>query len=344
MKSRPKLKKCVNPLVTDLAGQTFGKLTVLRQAERPKDSNDTRAYWLCKCACDGHRRVIVRGRDLRRGMSTSCGCSRVSDLRGRIFGRLTVLRPGVRLRGKKSAGAFWECRCTCGRQVTVPGAELRRGRTKSCPLCRVIDLTGQIFGRLTVVGRAKAPRNRKSGRTFWLCQCTCGRRIRVDSGSLRTENTRSCGCLGREHLPKWQAENKDRWLEAYRKGLTLERNAAVRTAARISRRQTSSRQKSSRIMKRLWQKLSFRVKMERAFATSEKWRQRKVKMAEISRQLWRNPEFRRRTVAAMRAANRKRKKSTRPKDWNMAYRSRQLWQDPEYRRRTVEARWGPKAV
>lgn len=63
---------------------------------------------------------------------------------------------------------------------------------------RAVDLTGQRFGRLTVIefaGHVAAGRERK--RT-WLCRCDCGASIQVIAGSLRTSNTISCGCVHKE--------------------------------------------------------------------------------------------------------------------------------------------------
>jgi hypothetical protein len=42
--------------------------------------------------------------------------SRISDLTGRSFGRLTVLQPTPERRG---SSVVWECRCVCGRRHTV---------------------------------------------------------------------------------------------------------------------------------------------------------------------------------------------------------------------------------
>ncbi|MBT9670480.1 hypothetical protein GPK34_00315 [Secundilactobacillus kimchicus] len=58
----------------------------------------------------------------------------------------------------------------------------------------LIDLTGQTFGHLTVIGRAP-DRFTKSGlrRTQWHCQCDCGRTINVDSQPLRRGEQKSCG-------------------------------------------------------------------------------------------------------------------------------------------------------
>lgn len=57
---------------------------------------------------------------------------------------------------------------------------------------RVVELTGQRFGRLVVLHRM--PR-RPDGRARWLCRCVCGRESVVDGKSLRSGNTKSCGCL-----------------------------------------------------------------------------------------------------------------------------------------------------
>jgi len=59
-----------------------------------------------------------------------------------------------------------------------------------------IDLTGQKFGRLTVlrdVGRSPA------GNVLWQCLCRCGNTKVVDSKSLRRSGTKSCGCLHSEN-------------------------------------------------------------------------------------------------------------------------------------------------
>lgn len=59
----------------------------------------------------------------------------------------------------------------------------------------LIDLTGQRFGRLTVIKRAE----NKSGDTRWECLCDCGKTTVVRSQYLRGGNTKSCGCLANEY-------------------------------------------------------------------------------------------------------------------------------------------------
>ena len=53
----------------DLRGQVFHWLTVLRENGRDKYNS---VLWLCRCKCGNV--VTVRGSDLRRGFTTSCGC------------------------------------------------------------------------------------------------------------------------------------------------------------------------------------------------------------------------------------------------------------------------------
>lgn len=53
------------------------------------------------------------------------------------------------------------------------------------------NLTGQRFGRLTVL--EKAPSVGRNGR--WLCSCECGQETIAETTRLKSGKTRSCGCL-----------------------------------------------------------------------------------------------------------------------------------------------------
>lgn len=59
----------------------------------------------------------------------------------------------------------------------------------------LIDMTGQRWGRLTVIERTGSDAYKAS---LWLCQCDCGNQAIVRSTSLRLGITQSCGCLRRE--------------------------------------------------------------------------------------------------------------------------------------------------
>lgn len=57
------------------------------------------------------------------------------------------------------------------------------------------DLTGQQFGRLTVI---KDTGKRKDRKVVWKCLCTCGNIKEVPSNYLNRGRTKSCGCLLKE--------------------------------------------------------------------------------------------------------------------------------------------------
>lgn len=60
-----------------------------------------------------------------------------------------------------------------------------------------LDLTGQRFGRLVVLGFDHMD---KYHRSIWKCQCICGT-IKIVAGyHLRSEHTKSCGCLQQSSL------------------------------------------------------------------------------------------------------------------------------------------------
>lgn len=56
----------------------------------------------------------------------------------------------------------------------------------------LIDLTGQRFGRLTVIDRVGKNRHREA---VWSCQCDCGNECLVGGYNLRSGHSTSCGCL-----------------------------------------------------------------------------------------------------------------------------------------------------
>lgn len=55
---------------------------------------------------------------------------------------------------------------------------------------KVIDLTGQKFNYLTVIGRAP----NKSSHTMWECECECGNITIVSGSNLSSGSVKSCGC------------------------------------------------------------------------------------------------------------------------------------------------------
>jgi hypothetical protein len=107
------------------------------------------------------------------------------DLTGKKFGLLTAVE-------YSHIDKKWICECECGNRSIVPSSKLTAGTTTSCGKhSKYKDITGQRFGRLLVI---KPLGINKHGVYEWLCKCDCGKEIIVIGTSLRSGNTRSCGC------------------------------------------------------------------------------------------------------------------------------------------------------
>ncbi|MCC8022368.1 MAG: transcriptional regulator [Clostridiales bacterium] len=113
----------------DLTGQTFGELTVLERS----GSKNSRAVWLCRCACGALCQVT--GQKLRSGQTRHCGCRKQSgrkgaDLRGRKFGLLTPVAPTEKR--DRRGSVIWKCACDCGGEAEVSANGLLYGGRVSC--------------------------------------------------------------------------------------------------------------------------------------------------------------------------------------------------------------------
>ena len=63
-----------------------------------------------------------------------------------------------------------------------------------------VDLTGAVHERLTIIRKAN------TGRTRWVCQCTCGKIIELTP--YKFYKNKSCGCLEKENLITLGQNNK----------------------------------------------------------------------------------------------------------------------------------------
>lgn len=61
--------------------------------------------------------------------------NKVKDITGQKFGRLTVIRRDTEPHSYR--GAYWVCRCDCGKEHIVLGTNLRRGEVASCGCANV---------------------------------------------------------------------------------------------------------------------------------------------------------------------------------------------------------------
>jgi len=65
-----------------------------------------------------------------------------------------------------------------------------------CFLGNFLDLRGHRYGRLMVM---KSLGKDKYNHYRWECLCDCGKKINLDTSTLRTGHTKSCGCLRKEY-------------------------------------------------------------------------------------------------------------------------------------------------
>lgn len=132
---------------------------------------------------------------------------KAENLTGRKFNYLTVIRQATEDEYARGAGkhAMWLCKCDCGKIRFVSSGDLKNGRAVSCG-CKnrekarqlaynlgkknFKDLTGQKFGKLTVIKQGPYYNNNIQ----WICKCECGNLTTVRSNYLLSGHTKSCGC------------------------------------------------------------------------------------------------------------------------------------------------------
>lgn len=63
------------------------------------------------------------------------------------------------------------------------------------------DLTGQIIGRLKVLGKGSFKINKNGSKyRLWLCECKCGKKKEASAYALSNQKIRSCGCFHKDQL------------------------------------------------------------------------------------------------------------------------------------------------
>ncbi len=132
---------------------------------------------------------------------------------GNKYNKLIVLSFAYSKNNRK----YWNCKCDCGKTTVVATNKLTTGHTKSCGCYsrekssengkRGINLVGQKFNRLLVIEELE-DRNEKGNR-LWLCLCNCGEIKKVSTHDLKSNNTKSCGCLNKDRIRERNIEGVD---------------------------------------------------------------------------------------------------------------------------------------
>lgn len=118
----------------------------------------------------------------------------MQDLTGQNFGKLTVKE----FSHTKNKQNYWVCSCECGKIKKIRDYCLTLGRTLSCGCLAGKRISNRRFGKLKTIKQTRDI----NGELKWECLCKCGNTILVDSNSLTSGNTQSCGCLAKRRGPK----------------------------------------------------------------------------------------------------------------------------------------------
>ena len=139
------------------------------------------------------------------------------DLTGKKFGKLTVIKEVPRpdnINGHDWS-TKWECRCDCGNISIKTSTRLTKAENPKCKTCaeieswesRINDLTGKVFGNLTVLRRVEKPNHLKKKTWYWECKCSCGNITIVSTSNLKTGHTFRCSECG--YLESGKHKRKD---------------------------------------------------------------------------------------------------------------------------------------
>lgn len=160
--------------------------------------------------------------------------SKLIDLTGQHFGRLTVIEKDANRITK--SGSYWICQCECGNKKSIKSSSLRRGEIQSCGCLRnerskkakedlglVDNLVGQRFGLLTVIEKDEEETQKHSGVIYWKCLCDCGNIKSIIGHNLKRKDenrTISCGCAhkssGEIYITNLLDDNNIEYIPQYR--------------------------------------------------------------------------------------------------------------------------------
>ena len=127
------------------------------------------------------------------------------------------------------------------------------------------NLINKRFGKLVVIAKAKS----RNGRGYWLCKCDCGNEMEVRTDGLTTGNTKSCGCLHKEHMEQlnekqWKNEDfkKNKSEQTHKRNKEMWQNKEYSELLKSKMKEAwedeELRNKASKAMKERWLNKEFR--------------------------------------------------------------------------------------
>lgn len=119
------------------------------------------------------------------------------DISGVRFGRLTALELVY-----KKPRYWWKCICDCGNEKYATLYQLETGNTKSCG-CYKKDFKNSIIAGSKYYRWKplfKTGNTDSSGSVYWMCECECGVYKEISAATLKSGQSKSCGCLHKEIL------------------------------------------------------------------------------------------------------------------------------------------------
>lgn len=192
----------------DLTGKRFGHLTAVSR-ERIVKSSEAKTYWICHCDCGNEVRVLMER--LRNGVVVDCGRNCIyhvdcdmSDLAGKTFGKLTVIKNVDSEKVRYYNNQKWLCKCECGNTIVFNRQGLISGYKKDCGCVKSGRyLEGKRYGKLTIkrVIREKGKDSRVE------CICDCGNITTPLLSRVINNKVYSCGCYRSEKSIKLRTKH-----------------------------------------------------------------------------------------------------------------------------------------
>lgn len=183
----------------DLTRKRFGHLTAISR-EKIMKSSRAKTYWICRCDCGNEVRVLMER--LQNGVVVDCGkkciyhvASDMSDLTGKTFGKLTVIKKVDSEKVNHYNKQKWLCKCECGNTIVFNRQGLISGYKKDCGCVKSGKyLEGKRYGKLTIkrVIREKGKDARAE------CICDCGNITTPLLSRVINNKVHSCGCYRSE--------------------------------------------------------------------------------------------------------------------------------------------------